>query len=215
MEIDFFGGNCVRVKTKQTVLVFDDNLDKIGGKNVVKEGAVLLYSASHLHSEKAAVRARLVLDSPGEYEVGDISVTAVAARSHMDGDNESTAVVYQCLFDGGVVTVMGHVHPDISPDVLEMIAGSDVLVVPVGGNGFTLDPVGAASVIKKVEPDVVIPTQYDSEGLTYEVPAVPLEEFMKVSGMTPGEPLDTFKLGKTEVEGAGQTKLVVLSVKKA
>ena len=54
------------------------------------------------------------------------------------------------------------------------------LVVPVGGNGFTLDSIGATSIIKKTEPSIVVPSQYDIAGMDYEVPAQQIEEFIKI-----------------------------------
>lgn len=54
------------------------------------------------------------------------------------------------MYAGQTATFTGHVHPDISDDALELISGTDVLIIPVGGNGFTLDPTGAASIIKKL-----------------------------------------------------------------
>lgn len=215
MEIEFFGGNCFRVKSKKATIVVDDNLDAIGGTSVVAEGDVVFYSSRSLKSGAAAKKAKLVIDSAGEYEIGDISVKALQARAHMDGDDEATATVIQFMFDNQTVTVLGHVHPDVDGEVIEMAGGTDVLVVPVGGNGYTLDATGAASLIKKIEPDNVIPAHYDMDGLTYEVPAAPLDDFIKVSGMTmPEETSANVALGKLPSSDGGQTTLVVMSPKK-
>jgi L-ascorbate metabolism protein UlaG (beta-lactamase superfamily) len=216
MEIEFFGANCFRIRAKGATVVVDDDLDSLGLKNVTKEDNVLLVTNKILKTDKARSKARLVLDSAGEFEVGDISVNAIQTRGHMDKDDEETAIIYQCLFGGNSVTILGHVHPDINGEVLELIGGTDVLILPVGGNGFTLDPVGATSIIKKSEADVVIPSQYELQGVNYEVSATPLEEFVKVSGMTaPEEQLDQLKVGKIPCEVSSQTQLIVLNMKKA
>jgi L-ascorbate metabolism protein UlaG (beta-lactamase superfamily) len=83
----------------------------------------------------------------------------------MDEEDKYTATIFQFMYDGQTITVLGHVHPDLGDDAIELVSGTDVLVLPVGGNGYTLDPIGASSMIKKVEPDVVVPSQYDIEGL--------------------------------------------------
>ena len=193
--------------------VFDDNLDLLGAKNTVKPEEVLFYTNKMLSSKSAVKKARLVIDSAGEFEVGDISVKAIQARSHMDKDEEQSATVYQCMFGGKTVTVLGHVHPELNDEVLELMGGTDVLLVPVGGNGYTLDPVGATNVIKNTEPDVVIPSHYEDKSLKLEVPAAPLDEFVKTCGLSSDEPADSYKVDKPNAELASQTHLVVLNKK--
>lgn len=213
MELEFFGGNCFRVKTKSTVLVIDDNLNSLGKKSIVTDKTAVFYSAEHLKDAKAIATARLTIDTAGEFEVGDVTVKAVQARAHVDGDGEHTATVFQMMHGGQTISFLGHVHPNVSDEVIELISGTDVLVLPVGGNGYTLDPVGATSIIKKVEPDVIVPAQYDIAGLTYEVPAQPLSEFAKVASMSIEDVQDSLKLTRASEDATSQTHIVVLQVK--
>ncbi len=214
MEIEFFGANCFRVKTKQATIVIDDNLDALGSKTITAEKNVLVYSNKMLESDSAKAKARLVLDSPGEFEVGDLSLVAIQARSHMDEEGVESATVFQCMYSGVTVTFLGHIHPDVSSELLELAGGTDVLVVPVGGNGFTLDAVGALSIMKKIEPGMVIPSSYDVSGLKYEVPAAPLSDFVSASSMNLGEEVESYKVSRPDVAST-QTQLVVLKAKKS
>ncbi len=209
MEIEFLGANCFRIKTKSTTIIVDDNLASIGGKSPQNETTVALYTCKDVQGDTKSL-SRLVIDTPGEFEVGDITVTGAQARSHMDEDSKESATVFQFMLGGQTVTVLGHIHPEISASVAELIGGTDVLVIPVGGNGYTLDPIGAAGVIKKVEPGVVIPSQYEIPGLNYEMPAQPVEEFLKIMPASEAEPQTSFKLAKSELDAATQTKVVVL-----
>jgi L-ascorbate metabolism protein UlaG (beta-lactamase superfamily) len=213
MEIEFFGANCFRITTKKTVILVDDNLSKIGRKSVQSEKTTVFYTSKTLIDETSAIKSKLMLDSPGEYEVGDVTVIGVQARAHTDTENHESSTVFQFMKDSQTITVLGHIHPDISVAVSELIGGTDVLIVPVGGNGFTLDPTGALKVIKKVEPSVVIPSQYDIKGLNYEVPAQPLEEFGKLPTITLEDPIDSFKLESNTEENVVQTKIITLNVK--
>lgn len=208
MEIEFLGANCFRIKSKGTTVIVDDNLEKVGGKSPQTDKTVAFYTSPDVKGSDK-VNSRLVIDSPGEFEVGDLTVTGVQVRAHMDEEGSESATIYQFMFGGQTVTVLGHVHPDVSAEALELIGGTDVLIVPVGGNGYTLDPTGAAGVVKKVEPDVVIPAQYQIKGLNYEVPAQPLEEFTKIVPASEDGPQDSYKVGKSDVEST-QTKVVVL-----
>ncbi len=214
MEIEFFGANCFRIKTKSTTIVVDDNLSKIGGKSIQSDKTVAFYTSAATKDDEAAKKSRLVLESPGEFEVGDVTVKGTQTRAHTDSEEEQTATVYQFMVSGLTVTVLGHVHPNLSDEVLEAVGGTDVLILPVGGNGFTLDKVGAMSVIKSVEPSVVIPSQYEVEGLNYEVPAETLDEFNKVSSFDLGEQVDSYKVTRSADDGKSQTRAVVLKVNK-
>jgi L-ascorbate metabolism protein UlaG (beta-lactamase superfamily) len=214
MEIEFFGANCFRVKTKNASIVIDDNLEALGSKSITKDSDVAIFTNKILENEKTKNRARLTLDSAGEYEIGDVSVMALQTRSHLDGEGEASSAVFQCLYEGKTITILGHIHPDIADEILEFAGGTDVLIVPVGGNGYTLDSVGATSVIKKIEPEVVIPSQYEVKGLNYAVPAAPLDDFKKASALPESEPTDSYKVSKPDAELTGKTHLVLLNVKK-
>jgi L-ascorbate metabolism protein UlaG (beta-lactamase superfamily) len=213
MEIEFFGANCFRIKTKNASIVVDDNLESIGGKTITKDTDVAVFTNKSLENPATKSKARLTLDSAGEFEIGDISVKALQTRAHMDEDNAASATVFQCLYDGKTVTILGHIHPDIADDIIELSGGTDVMIVPVGGNGYTLDAIGAVSAIKKIEPEVVIPSQYDTPGLSYEVPAAPLDDFKTASALPESAPKDSYKLDKPDLDLAGKTHLVVLTIK--
>ncbi len=84
----------------------------------------------------------------------------------------------------------------------------DILFVPVGGNGYTLDAAGAMKVIRKIGPSMVVPTHYADKAIKYEVPQADLSEVRKTLSMEPAEELDQLKLkGREFAEG---TRLVIL-----
>jgi len=104
--------------------------------------------------------------------------------------------------------VVGHIDANLSEETLERIGTIDVLVVPVGGNGYTLDAVGALKVIKNIEPRIVIPTHYADKSLKFEVPAATLEEVLKGMSMEASETVDKLKLKSADIPE--NTKLIVL-----
>lgn len=210
MEIEFYGGNCFKVKTKQTTIVIDDNLKQLGAKSIQNDKTVALYTSQHVQGTETGSKSRLVISSPGEFEIGDVTVTGLQVRGHMDEEGTESATVFQLMYDNRTVTFTGHVHPDVSAEFLELAGGTEVLVVPVGGGGYTLDAVGAAGIVKKVEPNVVVPAHYEQKGLNFEVPAAALEEFTKVMPAGEDGPQSSYKLAKGAHEAAGQVSVVVL-----
>src|SRR2546430_11566135 len=137
MEIQFHGANCITISGKQARITVDDNWSDLGGKSVTKAGDIVLFTG--LHTNDAAQSARLVIDQPGEYEVAEVSVFGIAARNHMDEADVKTATMYKIVVDDIRILVTGHIYPELSDAQLESIGVVDVMVVPVGGNGYTLD----------------------------------------------------------------------------
>jgi L-ascorbate metabolism protein UlaG (beta-lactamase superfamily) len=205
MEFQFFGANCVRVTTKKVSIVIDDNLAELGLKSVTKPGDVALYTMAH-GSPGAAVK--ITIDQPGEYEVSDTSVKGIAARAHIDEPGKQNSTMFQIVGEDIRVAVLGHVYPDLTNDQLEALGMVDVLLVPVGGNGYTLDPVGALKLIKAIEPKIVIPTHYADNSINYPVPQQPLEEALKALGMEPRETVSKLKVKAGELSES--TQVIVL-----
>jgi L-ascorbate metabolism protein UlaG (beta-lactamase superfamily) len=205
MDIQFYGANCVVLTTKQIRIVIDDNLQAVGGKSVAREGDVCLFTQAH---PEPVTGAKMTIDLPGEYEVNGVNIHGLQSRSHIDTENDRNAVMYKIVSGDTKIVVTGHVYPKLSEAKLEDIGMIDVLVVPVGGNGYTLDPEGAAQIIKAIEPKVVIPTHYADAELSYEVPQKPLEEAVKLLSLDPKEAGKKFQFKPGEVSEA--TQLVVV-----
>lgn len=205
MEFHFYGANCIRIATKKASVIIDDNLAELGAKSVTKSTDVSIMTRFDKPSTSNTV---FNVNYPGEYEVSGVSVWGIAARAHMDNDTERSAVIYKLSAEDIQVCVLGHIHPDLSADQLEQIGMVDVLIVPVGGHGYTLDPVGALKVIKKIEPKIIIPTHYDDAGLRFEVPQMSLEDALKEMAIEPAETTEKLKLKKEAMPGVAQMIVV-------
>lgn len=205
MELQYYGGNCLKISTKKATIIVDDNLAELGQKSITKPENISLFTAAH--GEPAAVAA-LTIDQPGEYEVSNISVMGVAARAHIDVEGQANATIYRLLADDFRLCVLGHVYPELSDEQLEVIGTIDVLIIPVGGNGYTLDGIGAQKIIKKIDPKLIIPTHYADNSLNYPVPQQPLEEALKNLAMEAHQTVPKLKLKPADLTDAAQ--LIVL-----
>lgn len=205
MELQYYGANCVRLTTKKANIVIDDNLADLGGKTVAKAGDILLYTGSH---GDPGVEPKLVIDHPGEYEVSDVSVQGVAARGHMEEEGNASATMYRLVVEDLRVAVLGHIYPELNDQQLEALGTIDILIIPVGGSGYTLDATGALKLIKKIEPKLIIPTHYADKGLNYPVPQQDLDAVLKELTMEPKERVAKLKLKAADL--AEMTELIVL-----
>ena len=205
MEIQYFGANCVKLISKKATITVDDTLAELGAKSVTKPGEISLFTGAH---ERLAVESKIVINEPGEYEVSDVSIQGIAARAHIDEEGTHNSTMYKIIIDDVRVAVVGHIYPALSSAQLEALGTIDVLVIPVGGNGYTVDPIGALKLVKDIEPRLVIPTHFDEKGLKFPVPQQPLDEAIKALAMEPREATPKLKVKAGEL--GDLTQLVVL-----
>lgn len=194
MDIQYYGAHCIRINSKEATVVINDNVVSLGAKkSVIKKDNIAVFTNDDIRDKSDPKDAKSVIDMPGEYEISAVSILGVPVQAHLDEDGER-ATMYRLVVNDIRIVVAAHMHPDIDETKLEAIGTTDILVVPVGGNGYTLDPVGAAKIIKKIDPRIIIPTHYSIEGINYEVPQQPLEEALKVLSMEPTDTTDKFKI---------------------
>ncbi len=205
MEFQFYGANCVRLTTKKARVIIDDNLADLGLKSVTKAGDIAIFTGVHPAADS---ETHLVIDQPGEYEVSEVSVQGIGARSHMDEEGKQSATIYRIDADDLRVAVVGHIFPELSNAQLESLGTIDILIVPVGNSGYTMDPAGALHLIKEIEPKVVIPTHYDDKAIKYPVGQISLEEALKGLAMEPKETVPKLKFKLADI--GETTELIVL-----
>jgi L-ascorbate metabolism protein UlaG (beta-lactamase superfamily) len=177
-DIEYKGGNGVVITSKKTQLVVDPQLSLVGLKNLpVKEAVEIATEPRFVVNDEAA---RLVVEGPGEYEIGEASIRGIRATRHLDTEaDEPVATIYRVELGDVRLAVIGNIAPKLSEDQLEEIGVVDVLIIPVGGNGYTLDATSAATIARQVEPRLVIPVHYADSALKYEVPQETLDVFVK------------------------------------
>jgi L-ascorbate metabolism protein UlaG (beta-lactamase superfamily) len=205
VELQYFGANCLRITTKKASIVIDDNLEQLGTKSITKPDDIVLNTNPGI--VKVAKGGRLVIAQPGEYEVSNVSIQGVGAQAHTD-EGKKNATIFKILAEDIRLVVVGHIFPDISDAQAEAIGTVDVLVIPVGGSGYTLDPVGALKVIKEIEPKIIIPVHYADSQLKYEVPQLDLQAALKEMAMEASETVPKLKLKSTDI--LETTRVIVL-----
>lgn len=204
MDVQFFGANCVAITYGGVRFVVDDNLAELGSKSMTRPDDILLYTGQ----PPKEASGKLILAGPGEYEVAGVSIVGIAARAHIDESGGQSATAYKAIFGDKVALFTGHIYPELDDKQLEAVGSVDVMFVPVGGHGYTLDGVGALKLVKQIEPKLVIPTYFADKKLKYPVPADELETALKELGMEPKE--TTTKLKIKPADFTDMTQLIVL-----
>lgn len=206
-DIEYKGGNGVVISTKKLDAVIDPKLSLVGLKDLsVKEALELATEARFLTGSSDA---ELSLEGPGDYELGPFSIHGVAAQCHIDTpDTEKLSTAYRIEVGDVRIAVLGNIDPKLSEDQLEGIGMVDILILPVGGGGYTLDATSAASLVRQIDPKVVIPVHYADSALKYEVPQDTLETFVKELGA----PVETAARYKVKAVSSLPATLTVVEV---
>ena len=126
----------------------------------------------------AAENARR-LDAPGEYEVGGILVTGIAA-TRADGARN---MIFVCELDSLRVAHLGLIESVPGSALLNELKDVDIVLMPAGG-GNALGGAQAAEVMRVIDPGLVIPMNYRTEFEAMDE-LEPLDRFQRETGSKP------------------------------
>lgn len=191
-EIEYKGANGVIISSKKASVVIDPKLSIVGLKDLNVKDAVEIATEARfaLNSDDA----KIVIEGPGEYGVADFDIRGIAAQRHLDAESDpKISTVYRIEAGDIRAAVIGNIYEKLSENQLEEIGIVDVLVIPVGGNGYTLDATGAATLVRQIDPKIVVPVHYADDAIKYEVPQLELETFVGELG-APVEEVTKLKL---------------------
>lgn len=176
-------------------------VSKDGKGKVAKYGAdVTLITTNHPdyngeeqteHGEKVP----FVIRGAGEYEVKDVFIKGFGTETTLkEGKTEkkfqNTSYVF--TIDGIRITFLGALSTMLSPEHKAIIDETDVLFLPVGHDGFLLNPYDAHKLAVSLEPKLIIPMDYDEQSLPV---------FLKEAGAEKVEPVEKLTIKRKDIEG--------------
>ncbi len=207
-EIEYKGANCIVITTKKSKLITDPKLSVVGLKDLSTKNAVELLTEKRF-ATKEDQDTILSIDGPGEYGVAGFDIHGVSAQRHLDRPDEpQLSTMYRVEIGDSRIGIVGNVYEKLSDEQLESLGVLDVLVIPIGGNGYTLDAIGAAGLARQIGPKVVIPVHYDDKSLNYEVPQNGLDLFTKELG----SPVETMAKYKYKQPSSDQPSLSIIEI---
>lgn len=196
-EIEYKGANGIIIATKKASIVADPKLSVVGLKDLSVKDAVEL--ATEARFATLSDEAKLAIEGPGEYGIADFDISGIAAQRHLDSEADGlNSTIYRIEIGDVRIALIGNIYEKLNDEQLEAIGVIDILIIPVGGNGYTLDATGAAGLVRQIDPKVVIPVHYADSHLKYEVPQDSLETFVKELG-APVETMAKYKLKQAAV----------------
>lgn len=162
MEVTFLGHAAFKIKGKNSTVVTDPYDAKVS--KFPKDVDANIVTVSHQHLDHNAVSQVVgkpfVVEGPGEYEVGGVSIIGVATwHDDQAGKERGANTAYVIEMDGLRLLHLGDLGHKLSEEQLEEMGAIDVVFVPVGGF-YTIDAKTASEVVKQLDPWVVVPMHY-------------------------------------------------------
>lgn len=167
-----------------TSLTHDKKAHRFGANIVLITTPVSPYDGSETASYNNA--EPFVIDGPGEYEIGDLTIMGAAAGAHDGWRN--TAYVF--VMDGIKVTILGNVHAMSDVTALrELVGDTNIIMIPIGGD-YGPDAGTAYAIAQSFSSNIIIPLCDDGEAI---------KTFLKEAS-TKAEPTDKITLKTRDVE---------------
>ncbi len=194
----------MRVRGKEGVVVCDP-FPKANGFDLSKITAhIVTLSGSDAERLSAAaikpVKDRVVvIDGPGEYEVGGVMITGVRTyRDDQKGAGRGYNTIYVAQVDDMAFCHLGELGHDLATHQLEEIGTVDVLFVPAHSG---LSPAKLAEIIASLEPRAVIPL--------YEAPEQ-LDRLAHELGLKEWEAQEKVTLAPSSLPAEGEEMRVII-----
>jgi hypothetical protein len=211
MEIEYFGGNAIKLKAGSVSIGFDLNLP--GSDKPVGESKELraVYYTDPVKNKSPRTEGVMQFEMPGEYEVGSFSVMGASTGAYGEvykTDKSNVFLVDPAEF--GLIGVIGYGGPTLSEEALDLLASARLVFVPVGGMGLGMEPEEAMKLVKSLNAEFVVPVHYDDGKTKYESPQASVEEFIKLTGSAEPERFDAKLNTKNLTANADGFKVVLI-----
>lgn len=147
-----------------------------------------------------------LINGPGEYEVSGVFIKGLLSKSTYGGE-EKVNTIYTVALEGMNLCFMGALgDAQLSAEAKEVIDGTDILFVPIGGDG-ALDAAAAHKLSVQFEAKLIIPSHYGDVGSKDA-----LKVFLKESGSESVKPIDKLTIKKKDLDGKEGDVLVLEAI---
>lgn len=196
MQVSWLGNSAFRITTGG-ITVLTNPVE--GSWKIPRQGADVVVSSVNSDAlEDAVSGSPMMIKTPGEYEVKSVFVNGIALGS---------STIYRLTVEDISIAFIGSVKlSGVANSTLELLEGSDILIVPVGG-GTVASAKDAVQLISQIEPRLVIPSHYRIKGATG---LDSVETFLKEYA-APHETVDKLKIVKANLPQE-DTRVVVLEL---
>lgn len=217
-KIYWAGQSCFEIsvsnsKDHEANIVIDPfDSDYVGLKLPSLSADIALVTHDHKdHNNISGLKGEpFVISGPGEYEVKEVFVQGIPAfHDDANGKDKGKSTIYVFEAEGMRFCHLGDLgQKQLTDEQLEKIDGVDVLMIPVGGEGYTISSAEASKIISQIEPKIVIPMHYALPKLKFKLDEV--SKFLKTMGKPSVTPIDKLTIKQSALPKEGTTEVIVL-----
>lgn len=211
MDIYWHGAAFFKLKGKNATVMIDPFDPDFVGLKLPRDLEADIVTVSHEHADhnnaKAITGEPILFEGPGEYERKGVAVIGVSSyHDNQKGAERGKNTIYNIQLDGLNIVHLGDFGQDaLTQEQINEIGSCDVLLIPVGGV-FTIDGKVATEIVAQLEPKIIIPMHYKTDGLKFELE--PVDNFLKAMGTESPDPI--MKLSITRDKLTEEAKVVVM-----
>jgi L-ascorbate metabolism protein UlaG (beta-lactamase superfamily) len=192
VELTWLGHSCFRLLGRDVTIVTDPySSDDWQYPPLATDANVVTISNDHPHHSCGAAvqRAQRVIRRPGEYELGGAMILGVRTpRITQPGDgNSSKNTAFVIRLEELTVCHLGDLGKPLTTEQLAPLKDSDVVLVPVGGR-CTIGATEAAAVVAQIEPKLIVPMHFATDGTAGAVELDGVERFCREMGAADVQP---------------------------
>jgi L-ascorbate metabolism protein UlaG (beta-lactamase superfamily) len=218
MNIFWHGQSCFEIISTQdknnAVGVVIDPFDESIGLKLPRKLTADVVLVTHNHFDHNNVKrvegSPFVITNPGEYDVKGVSINGVPAyHDNSKGSEKGQDTIYTIEFEDIKICHLGDLgQKELTSEQIEKIGDVDILMIPIGGGGKTIDATDAVKIISQIEPNITIPMHYHVPGLNIKLDGV--EKFLKSLGIKSLQPIEKLSLKKKDLI-EDEAKIIVLA----
>ena len=185
MDIYWGGQAMFRLKGKNATVIVDPFDPEFVGLKLPKDLDADIAIKTHEHKDHSNLEAvtgdPVKISGPGEYEIKGVSITGVGLfHDTKMGEERGKNTIYNISIDNLNIVHLGDLGHVLTDDQAEEVGNCDILLIPVG-SVYTIDAKVASEVVSQLEPRIIIPMHFKTEGLKFELE--PVENFLKEMGL--------------------------------
>lgn len=145
----------------------------------------------------------VIVNGPGEYEIGGISIDGVGSEAEYDGKAFVNTIYVFRMQDMDICFIGPIKDKDLPPGAQELMESTDILFVPIGGDP-TLSPGDAYKLAVQIEPSIVIPTHFTDPQTEN------LDKFVSESGQDDVERREKLTISSRDLAGRDTDVEIIL-----
>jgi L-ascorbate metabolism protein UlaG (beta-lactamase superfamily) len=213
MIITYQGGEFFKIQFGETTLAYNpiSKESKLKGSRFGADIALISLNRPDFNGSEVLEfgdKKPFIVAGSGEYEIKGVFIKGFKSKSRYDAKEEKINTIYTLSLDAINLCFLGALSEDnIGSETTEAIDDIDILFVPIGGEGV-LDPATAYKVAVKLEPKIIIPMHYSTDGSMGHKDA--LKIFLREAGEEKITPVDKLTIKRKDLEGK-QGEVIVLT----